>query len=90
MTVWVWRGGQLVEKRNAPPKAYRFREYESPIDGALITSPRQRERDLNNSGSIDPRDLSKDHRWSNGREAQKEAVHVAGSTGRQLDFWRRA
>lgn len=88
MTTFVWRDGKLVEKkeRSAPPRAYRFEAYESPIDGALITSPRQRERDLERSGSIDPRDLPKDHRWSRGREAEGNAD--AGSTGQQLDFWR--
>ena len=89
MTIYVWRNGQLVEKTDRGPVApYRFEAYESPITGALITSPRQRERDLNNSGSIDPRDLPKDHRWSKGREPQRKA-DAAGSTGQhQLDFWR--
>ena len=88
MTVWVWRDGKLVEKRGKTPVApYRFKEYESPITGALITSPRQRERDLENSGSIDPRDMPRDHQWSRGRDAQREERN-AGSTGQQLDFWR--
>ena len=94
MTVYVIREGKLVEKASfqeaedekrsifPSPQAYRFKEYESPITGALITSPRQRERDLNNSGSIDPRDLPK------GREPQRKD-DAAGSTGQQqLDFWR--
>jgi hypothetical protein len=86
MTIWVWRDGQLVEKPKSPVKPYRFEAYESPINGATITSPRQRERDLNNSGSIDPRDLPKDHQWSKGRAAQRED-DAAGSTGQQqFDF----
>ena len=88
MTTYVWRNGQLVEKEHATPKFYRFREYESPITGALITSPRQRERDLNNSGSFDPRDLPRDHRWSKGREAQREQVNAGSSGQQQLSFWR--
>ena len=88
MTVWVWRDGKLVEKSKANPSAYRFKEYESPINGALITSPRQRERDLNSSGSFDPRDLPKDHNWSKGREAQKKDADATRSGPRQLDFWR--
>lgn len=90
MTIYVWRDGRLVEKtERSPAKAYRFREYESPITGTLITSSRQRERDLNNSGSFDPRDLPKDHQWDKGRDAQGND-NAAGSTGhpRQLDFWR--
>ena len=87
MTVWVWREGKLVEKTGKTVAAYRFKEYESPIDGALITSPRQRERDLERSGSIDPRDLPRDQQWSRGRNAQKED-NGTGSTGQQLDFWR--
>ena len=87
MTVYVFRDGKLVEKRgrNDPVRPYRFQDYESPIDGALITSPRQRERDLNNSGSYDPRDLPKDHQYDRGRGAQREN---SADRGRQLDFWR--
>jgi hypothetical protein len=89
VTVYVWRDGKLVEKNGKSPVApYRFREYESPIDGALITSSRQRERDLERSGSIDPRDLPEDQRWLRGRDAQRQEAD-AGSTGQQqLDFWR--
>lgn len=86
MTTYVWRDGRLTEKQHTVPKHYRFTDYQSPITGALITSPRQRERDLNNSGSFDPRDLPKDHKWSNGRDAQRE--ENATGRGRQLDFWR--
>ena len=90
MTVYVWRDGELVEKtQRSPARAYRFEAYESPVDGALITSPRQRERDLERSGSIDPRDLPRDHQWSRGRSTQREDVNGPGSTGQQqLDFWR--
>jgi hypothetical protein len=88
VTVYVWRDGKLVEKTvNGTPVPYRFQEYRSPITGALITSPRQRERDLEKSGSIDPRDLPKDHHWSRGRNAERQEAD-AGSTGQQLDFWR--
>jgi hypothetical protein len=87
MVVYVRRNGVLVEKTKADVKPYRFKEYESPIDGALITSPRQRERDLNNSNSFDPRDLSNGHEWSRGRDAQKAEVN-ANRDRQQLDFWR--
>lgn len=91
MTVYVYRNGELVEKTRAirADGAYvsRFEAYESPIDGARISSDRQRERDLARSDSFDTRDLPKDHQWKRGREVQKREAN-AGSTGRQLDFWR--
>jgi hypothetical protein len=90
MTVYVYRDGQLVEKtsRGQAP-AYRFTEYESPVNGALITSPRQRERDLNRSDSVDPRDFGRDHNWKRGREVQaKEAALERSRPQQQLDFWR--
>ena len=90
MTVYVYRDGQLVEKtsRGQAP-AYRFTEYESPVNGALITSSRQRERDLNRSDAFDPRDLGKDHQWRRGREVQaKEATLERSRPQQQLDFWR--
>jgi hypothetical protein len=89
--IYVIRDGVLIEKSKASPVAgpmiSRFEPYESPIDGARITSDRQRERDLYRSGSFDPRDLPKGHNWSKGRDAQRN-VDAAGSTGQQLDFWR--
>jgi len=87
MTVYVFRDGRLVEKSGRFVSPYRFQEYESPVTGALITSPRQRERDLERSGSFDPRDLPRDHHFRRGRDAQKAEID-AGSTGQQLDFWR--
>jgi len=89
MTVYVYRNGELVEKTREPARAYRFTEYESPVNGALITSSRQRERDLNRSDAFDPRDLGKDHQWRRGREVQaKEATVERSRPQQQLDFWR--
>ena len=80
MTVYVYRDGKIVEKTYRDSvKPYRFTEYQSPITGALITSSRQRERDLNNSGSFDPRDLPKDHQWKRGRQEQSREAHAARS-----------
>jgi hypothetical protein len=61
MTVYVLRDGELVEKRAAGPLRggpyiSRLEPYRSPIDGKEITSWRQRDRDLKDSNSYDPRD----------------------------------
>jgi hypothetical protein len=69
MTVWVIRHGRLVEKgsfREAredkrsifpTPNVSRLEPYASPIDGKEISTWRQRDKDLRDSNSIDPRDL---------------------------------
>lgn len=98
---YVIRDGKFMEKPlgnwakdlNLPtfptPHVGRFEAYESPIDGARITSDRQREKDLSRSNSFDPRDLPKDHEWKRGRAVQKQEAD-AQRTGQpeQLDFWR--
>jgi len=90
VTVYVLRDGKLVEKteslRAEGSYVSRFEGYESPIDGAWISSDRQRERDLQGSNSFDTRDLPADHKWRRGREVQKAEANAARP--RQLDFWR--
>jgi hypothetical protein len=68
MPIYVFYDGRLIEKRYRPappqhaaselpaPAVQSFEAYSSPIDHAAITSSRQRDRDLHNSGSYDPRD----------------------------------
>jgi hypothetical protein len=68
MPTYVFYGGRLIEKKYRPansghaasdlpaPAVQSFQSFESPIDGSTISSHRQRERDLTNSGSYDPRD----------------------------------
>lgn len=68
MPTYVFYAGRLIEKRYRPvppqhaaselpaPAVQSFETYASPIDDATISSSRQRERDLHNSGSYDPRD----------------------------------
>jgi hypothetical protein len=70
MTVWVIRNGVLVKKgsmqeaRNdkrsifPTPRLSRLEPYQSPIDGKEITSWSQRDKDLRDSNSYDPRDVS--------------------------------
>jgi hypothetical protein len=68
MPTYVLYAGRLIEKRYRParsqhaaselpaPAVQSFETYLSPIDNTTISSSRQRERDLHNSGSYDPRD----------------------------------
>ena len=73
MPIWVMYQGRLIEKKYLPaqthaasdlpaPAVQSFASYASPIDDSTISSHRQRERDLNNSGSYDPRDTPTEFR----------------------------
>lgn len=86
MATYVWHQGELIDKRDRPPTAtqasefpspsvHGFAAYESPIDGASITSNRQRERDLNRSDSYDPRDTPQSFRKA--RDARTKWKSVA-------------
>jgi len=76
---FVLRQGQLVPKERAGPPAacsdlpapslHRFEAMESPVTGQMITSERQRQRDMTEHGCYDPRDLP-GHTYSRGRSAQ--------------------
>jgi hypothetical protein len=69
MTVYVRKGGQLVNKETGEPMVFdpffafptpriaRFECYPSPIDGKTISSWRQRDRDMAGSNAVDPRDI---------------------------------
>jgi hypothetical protein len=68
MPTYVFYQGRLIEKRYRPvqpqhaasdlpaPAVQSFESYPSPIDDTVISSSRQRDKDLYNSGSYDPRD----------------------------------
>jgi hypothetical protein len=69
MPIYVLYNGRLIDKRYLPAKAashaasslpapavQSFESYASPINDNTISSSRQRERDLYDSGSYDPRD----------------------------------
>ena len=103
MTVYVIRMGKLIEKplaqiadrlnaelakaALATPHVSRIEPFESPITGKEITSWRERDRDMRESDSIDPRDFPRDHHFSRGRAVQmKEAKD--GRTGSDDPFWR--
>jgi len=91
MTTYVWRDGKLVEKQrvsggSAAPHVSRFESYESPIDGARITSHRQRDLDLSRSSSYDVRDIGPNHEFARAKEDRKNAN--GRSEPSQLDFWR--
>jgi hypothetical protein len=85
MPTYVLHGGQLVDKRyrlslpcraasDLPaPTIQSFESFESPIDGSTISSHRQREKDLNRSGSYDPRDTPAEFRKArDGRRKQQQ------------------
>jgi hypothetical protein len=68
MSVYVMRNGKLIAKRDAPqtqssrstypcPMISRIEAFESPITGKEITSWRDRDRDMDAAGAVDPRDL---------------------------------
>jgi len=68
MPVYVLYQGRIIAKQYKPspsqhaaselpaPHVLSFESYLSPINDNTISSARQRERDLHNSGSYDPRD----------------------------------
>ena len=73
MPVYVLYMGQIIEKSARPqqrnstsdlpaPAVQSFESYASPIDERTISSHRQRDKDLNNSGSYDPRDTPAEFR----------------------------
>jgi hypothetical protein len=85
MPTYVLYGGRLIEKRYRParsthaasdlpaPSVQSFQSYESPIDGASISSHRQRDKDLHTSGSYDPRDTpAAFRRAQNGRRNSRQ------------------
>lgn len=92
MTVFVYRDGKVVPKPSETKRrdgAYvsRFESYESPIDGASISSHRQRELDLTRNNAYDVRDVGPNHEFTRAKEARK-AENARSDGPRQLDFWR--
>ena len=82
MPTYVWRQGVLVDKTHVAvrpaavselpaPAVHSFASYPSPINERTISSHRQRDRDLDNSGSYDPRDTPAEFRKAqHGRRKQ--------------------
>ena len=75
MPIYVLYGGRLIDKRYCPapavahaasdlpaPAIQSFESYASPINDNVISSHRQRDRDLHASGSYDPRDTPAEFR----------------------------
>ena len=72
MTVYIIRNGELVEKASMAearedrrpifptPNVSRFTPMESPVTGKEITSWRDRDRDMEAAGAVDPRDLPRE------------------------------
>lgn len=69
MTIYVYYQGRLIAKQYKPaspqhaaselpaPAVQSFESYSSPVNDNMISSHRQRDRDLHDSGSYDPRDI---------------------------------
>lgn len=89
MTVWVVREGRLVDKSTVgPPQTAqrsdlpapmlsRMEPFESPVTGREVSSWRQRDRDMDAAGAVDPRDLPREpfvkRRKANARARSTEA-----------------
>jgi len=92
MPIYILYEGRLIEKRYRPakpqhavselpaPAVQSFESYASPIDDATISSHRQRDRDLYQSGSYDPRDTPQAFRKAQNarREASKRTPEPPG------------
>jgi len=92
MPIYILYEGRLIEKRYRPAKPQHaasdlpapfvqsFETYASPIDDAPISSHRQRDRDLTQSGSYDPRDTPQAFRKAQNarREASKRTPEPPG------------
>lgn len=68
MTVFIFQGGEIIERRNRraviiarsdlpAPMLSRMEPYESPVTEKQITSWRERDRDMAAAGAVDPRDM---------------------------------
>ena len=89
MAVYVLYQGRLIDKRYCPakprhaaselpaPAVQSFESYLSPIDDAVISSSRQRERDLHRSGSYDIRDTPVARKARDVRHQQQRRRAVA-------------
>jgi hypothetical protein len=92
LTVFVYRDGKVVPKKSKMKRAggayvSRFETYDSPIDGASISSHRQRDLDLTRNNAYDVRDVGPNHEFTRAKEARK-AENARSDGPRQLDFWR--
>jgi hypothetical protein len=86
MPVYVFYDGRLIDKRYRPaqprhaaselpaPAVLSFASYASPIDDAVISSHRQRERDLHHSGSYDIRDTPAARKARDVRQQQRRSA----------------
>jgi hypothetical protein len=79
---WFFRNGVLVPKPSLPapnrnasgfpaPRLSRLEPYESPVTGKTITSWRERDHDLETSGSYDARDMP-NRVYEHGRKRSKQ------------------
>jgi len=84
MTIWVYRGGVMVMKglersgltpvRSGfpTPMISRIEAYESPIDGKEITSWGQRNAEMREHDTYDPRDMPEGHVYEKSKGRRHE------------------
>ena len=96
MTVYVLRNNELVVKRKIEaeippdftqfptPMISRFEAMASPVDGRTISSWRERDRDMQQAGCVDPRDLPRgpfeQRERENARRQQLDAAERSDET----------
>ncbi len=93
MPTYVIYNGELIDKRDRPegavaraefptPAVKGFQEYRSPIDGRLITCPKQRRDDLRAHGCVE---------WEPGinQSATKGRRNMGEGEGRRPDWSRK-
>jgi len=91
MPTYVLHRGRIIDKRHRPsdalaksthpaPTVRSFDAYQSPASGELVSSPRQRERDLHQSGSYDPRDTPETFRKA--QHARRQQQRSCGEPSR--------
>ena len=97
MAVYVYRDGELVERHLAlrikswnikrsdlpAPRVSRFETMESPVTGKDVTSWRERDRDMDAAGCVDPRDLPRGPFEQREREyARRRELDAAAAAAR--------
>ena len=82
MPIYVYYQGRLIDKRYHPspsqhaaaelpaPAVHSFEAFASPIDGRLIRSRREHDRDLRETGSYDPRETPAT--WKKARDVRQQ------------------
>ena len=96
MTIYVVRGGKLVDKASLKsqlamkfaypcPAVSRMEPFESPITGKEISSWGERDREMREHDCFDPRDLAPGHVYRRGRDVQMKEVEELRADAERTD-----